>query len=423
MDKNKFTLKYLTGNKKVVTIFSILLAFVIWLSVVISQTPTIEKTISLPININTEGTAFGESGLQEISGALDRTVNVRVQGPAYIVSNLTADDIEVTPSLQSVNAPGQYSVSLSANKKALNGEYAILSISPSEVITKFDYVTENTYTVEIVADNIKLDSQLAASGLIDRGLKFNNPGEDTIKISGPKTETDKIKRVVAMVDKQETIKKTTSYTANIVLFDAAGNQLNKKLYTLSTSEVEVSKVVYKKKTVPVKATFSNAPANFEKNVKWKLSDENIEIMGEPETIDTISEISLPPIDLTKISKQNNSVVMPLEFVGSVESVDNTTSITVTFDLAKFSEKVFTVTEILAQNSTSNTSVTLTRAVKNVKICGPSAVINSLSAKDIIAKVDVTGKTAGEYIVPITIVSASGKAYWQIGTYEASISIK
>ena len=423
MDKNKFTLKYLTGNKKVVTIFSILLAFVIWLSVVISQTPTIEKTISLPININTEGTAFGESGLQEISGALDRTVNVRVQGPAYIVSNLTADDIEVTPSLQSVNAPGQYSVSLSANKKALNGEYAILSISPSEVITKFDYVTENTYTVEIVADNIKLDSQLAASGLIDRGLKFNNPGEDTIKISGPKTETDKIKRVVAMVDKQETIKKTTSYTANIVLFDAAGNQLNNNVYTLSTSEVEVSKVVYKKKTVPVKATFSNAPANFEKNVNWKLSDENIEIMGEPETIDTISEISLPPIDLTKISKQNNSVVMPLEFVGSVESVDNTTSITVTFDLAKFSEKVFTVTEILAQNSTSNTSVTLTRAVKNVKICGPSAVINSLSAKDIIAKVDVTGKTAGEYIVPITIVSASGKAYWQIGTYEASISIK
>ena len=423
MDKNKFTLKYLTGNKKVVTIFSILLAFVIWLSVVISQTPTIEKTISLPININTEGTAFGESGLQEISGALDRTVNVRVQGPAYIVSNLTADDIEVTPSLQSVNAPGQYSVSLSANKKALNSEYAILSISPSEVITKFDYVTENTYTVEIVADNIKLDSQLASSGLIDRGLKFNNPGEDTIKISGPKTETDKIKRVVAMVDKQETIKKTTSYTANIVLFDAAGNQLNNNVYTLSTSEVEVSKVVYKKKTVPVKATFSNAPANFEKNVRWKLSDENIEIMGDPETIDTISEISLPPIDLTKISKQNKSVVMPLEFVGSVESVDNTTSITVTFDLAKFSEKVFTVTEILAQNSTSNTSVTLTRAVKNVKICGPSAVINSLSAKDIIAKVDVTGKTAGEYIVPITIVSASGKAYWQIGTYEASISIK
>ncbi len=423
MGKSKFTLKYLTGNKKLVAIFSVLLAFILWLSVVINQTPTIERTISLPINIDTYGTLFGESGLQEISGAFEREVTVRVQGPAYIVSNLTANDIDVSPSLQSVTTPGQYSLSLTASKKTLNGDYSILSVTPSEITTKFDYITENSYPVEIMAEGIKLDAELAAQGLIDRGLKLNNASDNSIKISGPKTETDKIKRVVARVEKQETINKTTSYDAEIVLLDAQNNQLDTKLYTLSFSKVKVSKVVYKKKTVFVSPTFANAPTNFKSTAKYKLSEEKIEIMGEPEIVDSIEKIQLPAIDLTKVSKQNNSVVMPLEFTGGVESVDNTTSITVTFDLSGYTEKMFTVTEILAENNTGNLKVTLTSAVKNVKVCGPSSVINKLLASDLCAKVDVSGKSAGEYIMPITIFSRSGKTLWQIGTYEASVSIK
>lgn len=423
MEKSKFTLKYLTGNKKIVAIFSIMVAFVIWLSVVINQTPTIERTISLPININTQGTLAGENGLKEISGALERNVTVRVKGSAYIVSNLTADDIEVIPSLSAITVPGEYSVTLNATKKTLNGDYSIISVTPSEISTRFDYVTESTYNVTIKADGIKLSQSLANSGLIDRGLRFNNPGEDTVKISGPKTETDKIHSVVAYVSEQGEISKTTDYDAQIVLFDSKGNELDKKNYTLSHTAVKVSKVVYKKKTVTVAPTFSGAPSGFTDAVKWKLSDSQIEIMGEPETIDNINKIELPAIDVTSISHGNKSVVMPLEFVGGIESVDNTTSITVTFDLSGFKEKSFTVTNIVTENNSSNLTVTLSSAIKNVKICGPASVINNLKASDLCAKIDVAGKTEGEYIVPVTIISSSGKTLWQVGSYEASVKVK
>ena len=423
MNESKFTLKYLAGNKRVVAIFSVLVAFVIWLSVVINQTPTIEKTISLPININTQGTLAGETGLKEISGALERNVTVRVKGSAYIVSNLTSDDIEVIPSLNAITVPGEYSVTLNATKKTLNGDYSIISVTPSEISTRFDYVTEATYNVAIKADGIKLSPGLADSGLIDRGLRFNNPGEDTVKISGPKTETDKIHSVVAYVSEVGEISKTTDYDAQIVLLDSRGNELDKKNYTLSHTSVKVSKVIYKKKTVSVKATFSGAPSGFTDNVKWKLSDSQIEIMGEPETIASISKIELPAIDVTNISLDNNSVVMPLEFMGGIESVDNTTSITVTFDMSRFAEKSFTVTNIVTKNNSSNLTATLSSAIKNVKICGPASIINNLKASDLCAEIDVSGKTAGEYIVPVTIKSSSGKTLWQVGTYEASVKMK
>ncbi len=424
MEKNKFSIKKITSNKKALSIFSVLVAFVIWLSVVINQTPSIERTISgVPINIATTDTATGENVLQEISGALERTVSVRVKGPAYIVSNLSADDIVITPSLDIVTVPGQYTLMLNATKKALNGDYSILSVSPSEIATKFDYVSEGTYTAQIEAAEIKLADEAAASGLIDRGLRFNNPSDAQIKILGPKTETDKIKSVIAVVDEDEKISKTTGYDAEIVLLDENGEKLDNSLYTLSATTVKVSKVIYKKKTVSVVPTFTNAPAGFAEQVRWSLSDPQIAIMGEPETIDAIEKIELPSINLNDISVDNTSVEMPLQLSGGVESVDNTTSVTVTFDMSGFIQKSFTVTRIVGENNPNNLSVTLNSSIKNVKICGPKSVINKLSSDDLCAKIDVSDKTRGEYILPVTIVSSSGKVLWQVGTYEASVSIK
>lgn len=423
MKSNKFSIKNITENKKFLAIFSVLVAFVIWLSVVLNQTPNIERTISnIPISVSANAQG-GENVLQEISGAFEKTVNVRVKGPAYIVSGLTADDIKVSPTLDAVVVPGQYNITLNATKNSLSSEYSIMGVSPSEMTTKFDYIIEAVHTVEIEADGIKLTETAAATGLIDRGLRFNNAVDSQIKISGPKTEVDKIKRVVALVDQSENIAKTTSYEAQIVLFDENGAKLDNALYSLGTSNVKVSKIVYKKKTVPVVATFTNAPVGFSEQVKWELSDTEIEIMGEPETINAIEKIELPPINLMDISNTNKSVEMPLELSGGVESVDNTTTITVTFELSGFIQKSFTVTDVIGENNSSNLSVTLNSSIKNVKICGPKSVINKLSADDLYAKIDVSDRIKGEYILPVTIVSRSGKVLWQVGTYEASVSIK
>ncbi len=423
MKSNKFSIKKITENKRFLAIFSVLVAFVIWLSVVLNQTPNIERNISnIPITVSTNGQT-GENVLQEISGAFEKTINVRVKGPAYVVSSLTADDIKVMPTLDAVVVPGQYNVTLNATKNSLSGEYSIIGVSPSELTTKFDYIIDAVHTVEIEADGIKLTDAAAETGLIDRGLRFNNAVDSQIKISGPKTEVDKVKKVVALVDQSEKIGKTTSYEAQIVLFDENGAKLDSSLYNLSTSKVKVSKVIYKKKTVPVVPTFVNAPVGFSEQVKWELSDKEIEIMGEPENINTIEKIELPPINLTDISPANKSVEMPLEFSGGVESVDNTTAVTVTFDISGFVQKSFTVTDVVGENNPNNLSVTLNSSIKNVKICGPKSVINKLSADDLYAKIDVTDKIKGEYILPVTIVSRSGKVLWQVGDYEASVSIK
>ena len=421
MGNKKYTLKNLTGNKKLVAILSVLIAFVIWLSVVINQTPTIERTISLPINFDTKNTALGDTNLSEISGAMEKTVSVRVQGPAYIVSNLDVDDINVVPSLQSINSPGQYSVTLTA-RKVSGGEFTIVEVTPSIITAKFDYVIEKTFeNVDIEAANITIDTSEDPE-LESGGLKFNNPGEDKITITGPQAEVDKVARVAAVVSAKEAIKVTTSYDAEIVLYDANNNKLDKSRYTLSDTTVKVSRVVYKRKIVPVKATFSHAPAGFENAVKYSLSVDSVEIKGDPAVIDKTTEIKLPAIDLRKLTKSDNKFEMPLELGGGITTTENLQSITVTFDLSKCREKNFTVSKLEVEGG-NGVTVTLKNAITNVRICAPQTVLNSLSDADLVAKIDVSGKAPGEYMISVEIVSRSGKVLWQIGTYEASVIIK
>ena len=65
--KRDFSFKKLLESKKFSVIFSIAVAFVVWMAVVISQTPTIDRTITnLTVNLDTSGTVAGELGLDEV---------------------------------------------------------------------------------------------------------------------------------------------------------------------------------------------------------------------------------------------------------------------------------------------------------------------------------------------------------------------
>ena len=61
---SKLSFRKLLYNKRFTIPFSIVLAFFIWLALVIQQKPTIEKTISgITLNINTEDSKFAEDGM------------------------------------------------------------------------------------------------------------------------------------------------------------------------------------------------------------------------------------------------------------------------------------------------------------------------------------------------------------------------
>ncbi len=414
-----FSLRKILDNKKFVMAISIFFAFVFWLGIKMGETPTIDRTISkIPFTLETEGTVVGELGLDEISGVTSQTVTVKLSGPAYVLNQLSENDISVSASLSEVTKPGDYQLTLTANKNSFGSEYTVVSITPSVINAKFDYIDTKQFSV-----TPRITGVTAVSGLEKGEPVVAEVGSDTITIKGPRSEIQKISSVVALAVVSETLSETKTYDGTIVLYDENFNELNRDNYTIGATTVKISQPILKSKTVPIKATFINAPdAYISAPISTTLSVTEVNIAGPAETIDAIAVAELSPIDFNEISKTKNSFDVSLILPNGVKAVDNIEKVTVSINTRSFAEKSFTVSNILTIDNSQYFTVSLKSSIKNVKMCGPSNVIYSLKADDLYAVVDLTDKNVGDYIVNVTIKSDKYPNIWQVGTYQATVKV-
>lgn len=428
-NKKSFSTKKLFYNKKFVVLFSVIMAFVFWMTITVTESPTAENSIAgLSITIPTENSVASELGLDVIGDISAYRASVTVRGPAYVISALSEKDISVTASVSNVTNAGTYELELRANKQAgsLSGEFEIAAISPSTVTVTFDYIDTKQFTVTPVAVGAS-----AVEGLVAENPVVSDSNNATLNFKGARSEIEKIDRVVATATVDSVLSATASFDATLAVYDANGNELDLSAFTITTADghsapaVKVSVPISKIKTVPVVAAFNNTPQAFvSKPIAYTLSDSMIDIIGPPETIDTISQIKLSEINFDQISNTSTTFTAGLVLPDGVKSVDNIESVSVTLQgLEDYTVKTVTVTSIdVLDAGNSNQTVRLSRNIRNVKICGPKSVLNKLSSSDFYAAIELAGKTNGEHTVAVRIKCRNSGEVWQVGSYNATVTI-
>lgn len=411
-------LNRLFANRKFTIPLSIILAVVFWMVITLSENPQREVTISgLPVTIATANTVVEKLGL-DVVGKLDTSVSVVVSGPTYIVSTLSASDLYVTANLSAVNAAGTYEIPLTANKVGTITGYDVLSVVPGKISLTFDYINEEEFPVEAVANGAS-----AVEGLIADTPVVTNSEDSTITVHGPRSYIERIAAIRAVADVNEILSKTKSYDAKIVAVDSDGNVMDDSLFTFSSTTVKISVPIYKQKTVKVLPTFINAPAGFaETPISYTLSEAEVDVMGAPETIDELNEIRLAPINFYEISNTKNSFDVALSLPNGVRLMDNIEAITVKINVSDYMLRVFDITDCRAVNVEGNLSAGKIPQIRNVKIFGPKAVMRKLKPTDLYAEVDLTGRKAGQYTVPVTVKSSASDKLWQVGDYTTVVVI-
>ena len=415
----KFSLKKLLYNKKFMCAFSIIVSFSLWLIISIYQNPVREHTISnITVNIPTDAPILSTSGMDIVSGDFDKKVNVKVSGPNYIVSSLSASDILVSASLSEVTKAGTYDLELVATQNSSKSGYTFLNISPSTVTVTFDNIDTKEFTVTPVANGVS-----AASGLVADTPVVSDSAYATVTIKGPRSDIALIDKVIAVADINKELSATESFDAKLKLIDASGNEIDKSPFTISAEDtLKISIPILQKAEVPIVAVFTNAPSGYESFLKYTLEHTTVTVLGPPDTISTLEKITLAPIDFHYITKTNNSFDVALELPNGVKTVDKITDITVEIVTSSFTEKSFTVKNIEYKNVDSSLTASASKDIRNVTVCGPSKVIKSLSAEDIYAEVDLSGKAAGEHTVAAKILARNGENIWQVGEYTAIITL-
>jgi len=294
----------------------------------------------------------------------------------------------------------------------------VSSITPAVLKLNFDYIDTKEFTVQPEVVGVS-----AVQGLVAETPIISNADEITVTVKGARAYMEKLATVKAYAEVNTVLSETTTYQADILLYDKDGNKLDISNFTISKSKVSVSVPVSKTKVVPILPIFKNAPAEYQNFLKYSLSNTEVTIIGPAATVDAISGIELSPLDFNEISISNNSFELVPVLPDGIKLLDNVQAVTVQIDTKSFAEKTFTVSEYLVVNNQSGYKVSLNSSIKNVKVCGPRRVLNSISANDLVAVIDLTGKTMGDFTVNVAITCPANNSVWQIGTYQASIKVK
>lgn len=416
--KTKFSIGKLFYNDKFVMLFSVLVAFVIWVSIsTTSQETTLYSVTDVPIS------------LPELSNDLkffnteDLKADVKISGNAIVVAGISSSDIFITANDTShITSPGTYKIALVPKKMGIMTDYsfepsASQAVSPSSIDVFVDRYAEKEITLTDRIDVSSLAKDVYASATI-----FSQP---SVKVSGAESVINRISEAAAVYKFTDPISATSTVEANIVFYDSAGNEISKDYIETDITSVSATVPILKIKTVDIVPNIINAPDSFKLSTDDVTIDPSTIQLAVPDDAEDIYSISTAEIDLSKVDLNNNSFDVELVIPSGFRNLNQVTTATVTFEQSKLAAKKITLSSFTVVNEIADRKATVSTKSIDVTLIGDSEQIKSITAANLTAVVDMSTKStlAGFVEMPVTInINSKFPFCWTYGSYQVDVNI-
>lgn len=422
--KSAFSFSALIRNNRFLMIASVIIAFALWMWVAIEKSPEVTNVITgVPVQINLENSIPEQLGLQ-IFGESEFTVDVTVKGKKYILSSLDANDIDVVANTNYVDSSGTKTLQLKITPKNSSDDFTIASSSSTYIEVYFD-----TYKEVEMALSANIDSSLESIVPNDCLLGDIVFSKNTVLISGPATEINRITSVSATVNVDNVLEKTTTFDPEIKIITNDGSTLEySKINTVDdiTMTVPVLKVV----TLPTAVEFKNAPSGFISNpMKYTVSPSSVKVAIPVDAVETTKAFIVDTIDFADIGDSYNTFTVDADSINTYKIMDSSVKrFKVTINASAMSSKTLSVpvSNITIKNSRDDFKIVLnTSNDVTVTIVGPQEDIDAITSEDLAIEIDTADKTITDdtkTLQGIVIVSSEYDC-WAFGKYDIKVSVE
>lgn len=272
----------------------LIIAFLVWVYVMIDIDPVDTRELtSVQVKITNIGELNNHNLILSPNQKLE--AGVKLKGRRSIIARKIKEGVILQTTIENAKI-GENVTKISVNSENPEITYTItpstLNLNIEDNISKSEKI--QVYSVGQLAENTVIDS-----------LKLS---KDTVTISGPKSLIDKIVRVEAQID-LENSKETLSKWIKLKFLDINGNEISGVFSDFSDILVTVS--VKKEKSVPIYADILNDKPNFNMSLlNLTVSPQEIKISGNLIDLEKIEKIYTKPISLTKLLQDNSIKVEP-----------------------------------------------------------------------------------------------------------------
>lgn len=428
MSKHKLSLRRLFSNTKFLIVFSIVTAFIFWIVVALEYAPVIDNVVEkVPVKIDIENSVPDKLGLQ-VFGNNDYTVDLTVRGNRYDIGGnlVTADDFDVIAQTAYVNSSGNHTLKVKATLKDADADYEIIGISSEYIDVFFDQYEEKE--VEVIP---KIVTKL--TDVTDNEYMFDEKdiilSTQTVKLTGAKSEIDKVKGAYAEIIVDEKLTESVTVDAEIKLETDLYDDFKHILINgESTLKVPVTLPVYKVQTLPVTVSFENSPPEYlNKPLAYTCSPASVEVAVMQNGSHSDDTLEVGTLDFNEITPDNNSFEFNASELVDVKILDGTKSFKVKVELTDYATDTITLLpeNITVKGKENADSLDVTPENDGiVTICGKTDELPEITQNAVLATINLESVelSSNGNRIPMT-VTVKNNGCWVTGTYYAFVRLK
>ncbi|QSZ27236.1 hypothetical protein ACETAC_10445 [Aceticella autotrophica] len=388
-----------------VKIFSVILAFLLWLYVMGDENPEIPyEMTNIPVkivNINT----LEKKGLT-IVDEKNYYVTLRLRGRRNDILKLKSTDITAQADLSRVTSKGINVIPIDIN--GLPNNIALVSISPSEIKVNVDYIAQ-----------IEMPVNIEISGNIAEGYAMmpavSKP--EKVSISGPKSKINLVKNVVAQVNVSNK-NKDMNISVPVIALDKDNKEV--KGINIDPKFVNINIKVNKTVKVPVNAKIIGKVQDGYDIASVNVMPEYVYITGSDSILDNIKSINTKQIDITGLNHKITQDI-PYDLPEGAKLVKNDSTAKVFIDIQKVITKDIVINNIQVKDN-QNRNPQLSNQTVTVTVSGVESVVNSAGPDSFNAYVDVSNFGSGKQNVNINVTTTLNLKIIKINPDKANVTI-
>lgn len=410
----------LMKDKRMILLISIAIAVISWVAVQNnSNDPRSMRITDIPIDFSSGSEISSQMELQPI-GVENVTCQVYVEAVPTVLGTITADDIQVTPSLTNVTGAGTFDLKLSY-RNVSNKDFIITRQSPETIRVKFDRLMTRTFPIEADINGLTYPEDC----LVEK--EIITPSQVTLK--GPEIDLSKVDRCVVQLDLSEPITSPKVLQGEIILLDAEGNEVSKENITMDADVADVTIPVKRRVELPLKVEFMNVPSGFpveELEQRMTLSHDTLQVAANPDIIDNYTEIHLGYIDLKTLDMSKDYTFdVTTKLPDSFTNIDNVETVVAQFDDSNIGTMDLYVDNFVLVNQPDNYEASVVNARLSVHLMGDQEVLATITGNDVVAEIDLSDRSVkeGQFSIPVNVYLPSKGLVWAVGDYSAVVQVK
>lgn len=415
------------ANNLSLKVISVLIACVIWILVsgTVDPVHTNVRYSGVKVEVKNDGYILDAGKSYQIADEY-QTVTVYVTGKKSVVEGRTdiAVEADLTQIVNMDTNPAYVPVTL----KSVSG----ISEEDVTIIPKTIPVTiEDTATKEFLVTGMSTGTP--GSGYVV-GECTTDP--EKIQIQGPESVVNKIKSVVATVSADGMTMDATK-KAKITLIDQNGEPMSEEyLQFFNISDDHYVNVLMKlwrvQDDVKIKANYSGTPAKGYQVDKITTTPETISIAGSEAALKKLEDngntLEIPGA-LINVDGINSDLEANVKLSALISEEDELKipeevgqSVAVKVSILPYGSREYDLKTdaIQIQGLASDLRASYNKDKISIRVKGTEANLDALKTGDIKAVIDLTGKTAGEYTIPVTITLPDG--YEQVEEVQATVQL-